>query len=632
MKKLIKEFDVDKFIRTVPQTVSKIIKTYQKFSDWIVSSVVIPIRVGNLMTDIMLYGRVNNSHKKLVKIGPKAVERILPELKHENWTVREIIVEVLGDIGNSATKKALLFDALRDNNENVRNKTFEMLEKADIRKPEKLLIDAVKDKNEPNRWKAAEILGKQGVREAAEPLINALKDKDARVRSSAAEALGNIGSREAGITLIELLEDEDRDVRSMAAEALGNIGCSEAGPPLINALKAREEQVRSKAAEALGKIGFQEAGKLLTDTLQDENEDVRASAAEALGNIGFQEAGQTLINITGDTSTHVRRNTVQALKKLGITEAIPPLVNALDDRDYYVRIIAALSLGDMGDPVAVIPLVKALKDIDPYVRASAASALGIIGDASGLQQLAFLKSKYGSALINTAETLEKAAGAMEKTVTALEKKFNPEFMRFLDESFFLTSDIFKDVVLSKEDNSTVKPISEIMDENKYVRQCAGEAFDKIIIANNPFMESYPDLLCSACFLRSAKTTSNEYSFVACRHCGRSSYLIKNVRQAVGLIGGNIDEYQVKDDKVYINLWSEDRKTARNADIDTLEIRDSENTSYDYAINAVLITLKNDVSRSAEYIKGVPVVIHEKPPIPTGAMKMLEHEFKEIQTA
>ncbi|MCP4352183.1 MAG: HEAT repeat domain-containing protein [Desulfobacterales bacterium] len=629
MKKLIKKFDVDKF-RTVSQTVSKIIKTYQEFSDWIVSSVFVPARVGILTSDIKTYKRVNNSHKKLAKVGPKAVELILPELKHESWAIREIIVEVLGDIGDSSSKKALLFDALRDNNENVRNKTFEMLEKAGIREPENSLIDALKDKNEPNRWKAAEILGKRDVQEAAEPLINALKDKDARVRSSAAEALGNIGFREAGMTLIDLLGDEDRDVRSMAAEALGNIGCFEAGPPLINALKAREEEVRSKAAEALGKIGFQEAGKLLTDTLQDENKDVRASAAEALGNIGFQEAWQSLINIIGDTSTHVRRNTVQALKKLGVRETIPSLINALDDRDYYVRIIAALSLGDMGDPVAVIPLVKALKDIDPYVRASAASALGIIGDASGLQQLAFLKSKYGSALINTAETLEKAAGAMEKTVTALEKKFNPEFMQFLDKSVFLTSDIFKNVVLSKEDNSTGKSISRILDEDKYVRQCASEAFDKIIIANNPFMESYPDLLCSACFLRAAKTTSDGYSFVACRHCGRSSYLIKNAGQAVGVIGGDIDEYQVKDDKVYINLWSEDRKTARNADIDTLEIRDSEDISYDYAINAVLITLKNDVSRPPEYVKNIPAVICGNPPIPDGARLVLDHEFDRIE--
>ncbi len=99
-----------------------------------------------------------------------------------------------------------------------------------------------------------------------------------------------------------------------------------------------------------------------------------------------------------------------------------------------------------------------------------------------------------------------------------------------------------------------------------------------------------------------------------------------------MIGSNIEDYSVTGDNVYISLWSEQQKKARNADIDVLEIENSEEISYDYAINAVLVTLKNDVSRPTEYIKGIPLVIHGELPVPAGAMKMLEHEFGEIQIA
>ena len=44
----------------------------------------------------------------------------------------------------------------------------------------------------------------------------------------------------------------------------------------------------------------------------------------------------------------------------------------------------------------------------------------------------------------------------------------------------------------------------------------------------------------------------------------------------------------------MSLWNEQEKKACNADIDILEIRESDGVSYDYAINAVLNVLKNDV--------------------------------------
>ncbi|MCP4106302.1 MAG: hypothetical protein GY749_12305 [Desulfobacteraceae bacterium] len=161
------------------------------------------------------------------------------------------------------------------------------------------------------------------------------------------------------------------------------------------------------------------------------------------------------------------------------------------------------------------------------------------------------------------------------------------------------------------------------------------AVDKIISANSLLWKSYPRLLCSKCFSGTEKKkiktglAVTAHTIIACRHCGGTGYLIKNISQVIGLIGSDIEKFCVKDDNAFVSLWSEQQKKARNADIHILEIRNSEGISYDYAINSVLVTLKNDVSRPPGYVKRIPVKIHGNPPIPEGAMLILEHEFREI---
>jgi hypothetical protein len=86
---------------------------------------------------------------------------------------------------------------------------------------------------------------------------------------------------------------------------------------------------------------------------------------------------------------------------------------------------------------------------------------------------------------------------------------------------------------------------------------------------------------------------------------------------------------VDKDKVYVNLWFEDKKESRNADIDILEIRNSANINYGYAIASVITTLKNDLSRPDDYLKTIPVVLKDNPPIPEDSMNDLKYNFGRI---
>ena len=106
--------------------------------------------------------------------------------------------------------------------------------------------------------------------------------------------------------------------------------------------------------------------------------------------------------------------------------------------------------------------------------------------------------------------------------------------------------------------------------------------------------------------------------------------MKGIHEIVGTIGADIMSLREAGKQVYLDLWSEQEKKARNADIDVLEIRNSPGISYDYAINAVLVTLKNDTSRPSNYVKGIPVVIKENTPISEESMRVLRQEFGGIQ--
>ncbi|MCP4353067.1 MAG: MFS transporter [Desulfobacterales bacterium] len=146
-----------------------------------------------------------------------------------------------------------------------------------------------------------------------------------------------------------------------------------------------------------------------------------------------------------------------------------------------------------------------------------------------------------------------------------------------------------------------------------------------------YISAYPQLICSKHFLKpSLERKMLIYYDVYCRaeKCSQDEFMT-GIKQVTGLIGTDTLSYR-EGDRFYANLWSEKTKTAGNADIDVLEIRDT-GVSYDYAINAVLTALKNDASRPGGYVKQIPVIICGNPPIPEGAKAVLEHEFGKIET-
>jgi hypothetical protein len=322
----------------------------------------------------------------------------------------------------------------------------------------------------------------------------------------------------------------------------------------------------------------------------------RRAAAEALGGLKDVRAVEPLISALKDDDWRVRKASALALGGLKDVRAVEPLISALKDKDWRVRRTSALALGELNDERAVEPLIAVLKDNDWDVRRAAAEVLGKLKDLRAVEPLIF---------------------ALKKDVIS-QVRYNAA--RALGEI---------------EDARAVEPlILALKDSDEGLRLNAKEALDKIKDSQISLVFSYPDVLCMKCFLRPLRKTArldvfNKFDYVVCRRCGSSSYLQEGVRKVVGMIGGEVSDYELRDGVLYLSLWFEEKKEGRNADIDELLIIDTEGISYDYAINVVIRTLKNDVDRKSNYLKNIPVIIEGNPPIPPGFMNLLQREFKEI---
>ncbi len=474
------------------------------------------------------------------------------------------------------------------------------------------LINALKDKNRFVRKNAAEALGKIGDPVAVRPLTDALTDKSESVRNKATEALKKIDDPDIVQLIIRYLKNKSPAFQGRAAEALGKTGDPKAVQPLISALKDSSSYVCKNAAWALGEIGDPVSVKPLIETLKHKDRHVRGCAAEALGKIGDPSSVQPLINTLKDyTFSHFFNRIGYALSKIGNKDTGESFIAALKDNYIFVSEKAAEALTKISGKSTVQLLIIALKNIDKNIRKSAAEVLGEIGDPDAIEPLIeALKDEYQSVFEGAAKSLGKIGDPCAIQPIRNEAGLNMTHV----EKFFKNIFIIRD---------------------KRSLQIANNAINTIISLNKLLWKNHPYLFCRKCVLRTKRIQKTvglleTYEFIACRNCETCLYLIKNIRQVIGLIGSNIEDFYQNGDKIYISLWSEQEKKARNADIDVLEIRDTKGINYDYAINAVLVTLKNDASRPREYVKNIHVVIRGNPPIPEGAKVILNHEFGGIR--
>lgn len=210
------------------------------------------------------YTRSMFSHAILIiGIEKDEIELIIDSLNDPYYSVRQDIVEAIGNVGQDAIEFApTLYNSLFDKEIELQVRTAIALYKIGYKKniAMKQLIQIMNSNKHIAKTIAAEFLYSEGIEKdnALEALLEALDPTDTTDSIYAAESLININAEKDKATdfLMKSLESEYFFVRMAAAQALGDIGSEarEAVPSLIEMLKSDTETCRFTAAIALKKI------------------------------------------------------------------------------------------------------------------------------------------------------------------------------------------------------------------------------------------------------------------------------------------------------------------------------------------------------------------------------------------
>lgn len=119
--------------------------------------------------------------------------------------------------------------------------------------------------------------------------------------------------------------------------------------------------------------------------------------------------------------------------------------------------------------------------------------------------------------------------------------------------------------------------------------------------------SFDELVCRDCRTRAVKVPNDYGTFVQCRICGKSETLETGAKRLVGRIGAGKD-WEREGESLYVQLWNDERKEPQFADVDALAFGQLKGANADWAIAAVLETLRNHLPPTK-----LPIPLESEPP-------------------
>ncbi|MFO7966347.1 MAG: HEAT repeat domain-containing protein [Archaeoglobaceae archaeon] len=151
------------------------------------------------------------------------IDELVKKLRNKDWRTRKEAAQELGELGGEKAIKVLI-NGLSDKNWRVRKAIINSLIKIGQPALDPLIETLETEVEVAKREYAAKALGLLGDTKAVESLIEALKDENENVRDKAAQALGEIKDERAIKPLEAALSDVHWFVRKSAAASLNNYG------------------------------------------------------------------------------------------------------------------------------------------------------------------------------------------------------------------------------------------------------------------------------------------------------------------------------------------------------------------------------------------------------------------------
>ncbi len=146
----------------------------------------------------------------------------------------------------------------------------------------------------------------------------------------------------------------------------------------------------------------------------------------------------------------------------------------------------------------------------------------------------------------------------------------------------------------------------------------GKRIDEIVYSQVILRRAFPLLYCRQCYAIAEQQSYLEWDWVRCVQCKEAMYLVADIAQVTGQIGGSKD-WNLVSGMLHVQLWDVRTQKARNATMTTLEIIGGSPFDYDWAVSAVVEKLHNE---NPDYGKGIRVKLVDAPVMSRNTQQLL----------
>lgn len=291
--------------------------------------------------------------------GEEAVRLIIPVLRNEDATVRNIAMDILREIAEDDVQS--MIDLVYDEDPDIRIFATDILGSIKNASVVQVLSEALLHDPEVNvRYQVAISLGEIKDPKCVEVLKQAIADEE-WVQYAAIGALAKIRDTQSVDVLLQALDTVSPLVVSIIIEALGDIGTVKAVPRLLEYLAKWDGPIRIKALKAIIQIlgpnalSFLGAQQLtsfqeyMIEALKEKDEETLTVILSGLSSVGMDPAVTKAIlelgkRIDANVQLELLQKIIDTLKLIGYNEE---LENALSSDNEVVRRIAIETCGGL---------------------------------------------------------------------------------------------------------------------------------------------------------------------------------------------------------------------------------------------------------------------------------------------
>ncbi len=299
----------------------------------------------------------------LRKIGGKqTIQKILPLLRSESPSLRNISMDILREIGSEDI--TAIQPLLRDVDPDMRIFMSDILGHTKSLKAVPLLCEALLKDPEVNvRYQAAMSLGTLGYAEAVEALEKAMHDEE-WVQFSVVDSLLKIRAEETAGMLVQHLDHCSPLVASIIIDALGELKNIKAVPLLLKYLEKANPVLCHKAVKAIVQILGEGALSLLSakdqerfkgylgTALSDEDESVQMAALAGLAVVGDADSSKFVLDfileLKADLEDDIYLTAIKTLSSIGYNKTFASFICSGDTNIVNIALQACDLMSDQG--------------------------------------------------------------------------------------------------------------------------------------------------------------------------------------------------------------------------------------------------------------------------------------------